>query len=78
VRLKVNPLGNHYRPYGGPLPFGLDRGDSRATVNAKLGRPDTSLETSDHYRSRSPQVHVTYYPATSPLAGSIRELLINR
>ena len=67
-----------YRPYAGPLPFGLARGDTRAMVVSKLGRPDKSLTDTDLYTLRSPRVSVTYYSNTSPQAGLIHKLTVFR
>jgi hypothetical protein len=75
VTAYLNPTG-FYRPYAGPLPFGLARGDRRAQVISKLGRPDTTLTDDDIYTSRSPRISVSYYPKASPKAGLIKNLSI--
>ena len=76
VTFHPNAIG-HYKPYAGPLPFGLARGDTRAVVRSKLGHPDESLTDTDLYTSRSPRVSVTYYTDASPQAGLISKLQVS-
>lgn len=65
-----------FRPYSGPLPFGLDKSDTRTTVAAKLGSPDQRLPNTDLFTSRSPRLSITYFPDGSPNAGLMNKVAV--